>query len=173
VVTEAPKACLRCGKPIRQFVTGRPARYCSSRCRSRAFEAARRPDGNADVLDTTTANETPSRGLYRRGFVGDGDPCPQDPSHGPMYMVANGQRQWCPSSLHQGGLFYARDGVTPSASRAADDLVSSPGGGVKQGRRQPEAPDPGTAGASIPTGSIPARSTRAGAQLALPIAPAT
>lgn len=68
------------------------------------------------ALGPTTAGSVSRVSSYGRG-LGDGDDCPQDPAHGAMYVFGQAAspeaKQWCPSSLHRGGAWYARDGLSP------------------------------------------------------------
>jgi endogenous inhibitor of DNA gyrase (YacG/DUF329 family) len=52
--------CPRCGKPIRVRATGRPARWCSQRCRRAAYEERRAAAAGVvavEVVETVTTTE--------------------------------------------------------------------------------------------------------------------
>ena len=169
--------CGHCGKPLTVSPAGRPKAYCDDRCRNAAREARAAKQVGASH-SPTAAPETPQRPSYAGRGLGDGDPCPQDPSHGRMYFVgADKRRQWCPSSSHRGSSFYAFDGVTPAPRTAVRAGVES------NAVPQPGTPRPGLGllleapglladGASIPeVSNQPAgRFRQDGYQVGLPLA---
>jgi len=145
-------ACRQCGKAFEPPTRGPRPLYCSDRCRQSAHRgtapgAAR----HADAPMPTPVTSTPSRAIWRERDFGDGDPCPQDASHGHLYFMKPGTRQWCPSSRHEGNPFYARDGLTPAPRAASDFVPPSTGGDVEQSPALREAPDSSSRGVSLPT----------------------
>ena len=48
--TESSKTCPRCGQPVSQRGTGRPATWCSQACRRAAYEERRAADRGAIAL---------------------------------------------------------------------------------------------------------------------------
>lgn len=152
--------CRQCGKELAVSSRGPKPTYCGDACRK---AASRGVPGRAAAEPAVVVSEpTDVRGLAHRRSerdFGDGDPCPEDASHGHLYFMKPGTRQWCPHSAHQGNPFYAHDGVTPAPRAASDFVPPLTGGDVERRPALREAPDSIPAGASL--------------QLGLALAPAT
>ena len=54
---------------------------------------------------------------------GNADPCPQEPTHGRMWMIEATKRQYCPHVAHKGESVYEYDGKTPITRKGADLLA--------------------------------------------------
>lgn len=135
-----------CGQALPAPARGPRPTFCSDRCRKAAGRAA--VEAASVGIDTTPVRSFDQRPSYRGADYGDGDRCPQDPTHGRMYFAKPAmQRQWCPSSRHQASPFYQRDGVTsalPAGSRSVEaSHVGTPADVLPAGSAVPTASEPG------------------------------
>lgn len=160
--------CRQCGEGFEPVAKGPRPKFCSDRCRVAAHRGTPAQGAAKEVAAESLPAPVTSKPSWRPD-LGDGDRCPQDPGHGRMYfMKPSMQRQWCPSSGHQGDPFYQRDGVTP-ASRPPAQAEPAPNPAEHRALDPERATEAsiGTAGASTPPAAAalqPPSATRAGSR---------